>query len=224
MEMPVDPPQAEPRPEDEDESLGTEDTAFVVPVPEEAGGEVVADGDASPEPDDPLEGLEFDIDDTLRASRVIRVNDGSRLVISIEALIDWTSGTGAQVKLTSRTARENPGGRVYRLMTTFRFTFETAKVGNTNPPMEMSPMEDEWPTYGLNLLQSSLKWGHYGPGSAYAANLNNVSLPFSGVHLIKGTGEPRDNKLRKITVWATGGFASGQAFHTPAKSAIRGGA
>jgi hypothetical protein len=216
--------QAEPQPEDDDASLGSGDTEPVAEVPEEAGDDAGAEGDPSPEPEEPLEGLGFDIDDTLRASRVISVNDGSRLVISFEALIDWTSGTGAQVKLTSRTVRENPGGRTYRLMTTLRFTFETAKIGNTNPPMEMSPMEDEWPTYGLNLLGANLKWGHYGPGSAWSASSNNVYLPFSGIHLIKGTGEPRDNKLQKITVWATGGFAGGKAFNTPAKSAIRGGA
>ncbi len=124
---------------------------------------------------------------------------------------------------SSRTARQNPGSQTYSLRTTLRFTFITKKFGRTGPPIDMFPMEDSWPVYGLNVLQATPKSGHYGPGAAFAARANNVYLPFSGAHLIDATGEPRDNPLQQFSVWAIGGFDGGQQFATAAKSAIRGG-
>ncbi len=85
-------------------------------------------------------------------------------------------------------------------------------------------MEDDWATYGLNVYNANLTFGQYGPGSPWSARSNNVVLPFTVSHEIKGTGEPRDNPINKITVAAYGGFRGGTQFATPAKSAIRGGA
>lgn len=207
-------------PQPDDDGLSA-DAVLAAPSDDVEASQAVEYGEASAEAE---VAPSFDVDDTIRGSRTISVSDGSRLVVSFEAFIDWQSGTKVGIKLTSRTVRENPDTKVYPLSTTFRLTLITKKVGNTNPPMEVFPMEDDWPTYGLNLLQANLKWGFYGPGSAFSARSNSVMLPFSGPHLIAGTGEPSDNKIDKVTVWATGGFTSGQKFSTEARSAIRGGA
>ncbi|MBA3279924.1 MAG: hypothetical protein H0U22_14685 [Geodermatophilaceae bacterium] len=219
-----------PEPRDEDSSLDGHQS-LVIPVPATEpdvdvwqGPEAFPRDAGSGAPDqEAFLAPPFDIDDRLDGSRTIAFSDGSRLVISFQALIDWISGTAARVKLTSRTVRQNPGNTTYSLSTTFRFTFITKKLGRTSPPIDMFPMEDSWPVYGLNVLKATTKWGHYGPGAAFAARANNVYLPFSGAHLIDATGEPRDNPLQQFTVWAIGGFAGRQQFATAAKSAIRGG-
>jgi hypothetical protein len=216
--MDSDPAESVPAPQDEDPTLG--DDEFIAEVPAEDLSDA-GDGAAAPEND---LAPSFDIDDTIRVSRVVPVQDRSRLVISVEALIDWRSGTKVGVKLTSRTVRQNPGQQVYALSTSLRIVLITKKLGSTNPPMEVTPMEDDWPVYGFNLVSSNLNWAEYQPGSAWVHRANEIWLPYSGPHLVQGTGEPPDNPIRKITVWAIGGFAGLQQFHTDARSAIRGGA
>jgi len=135
-------------------------------------------------------------------------------------------GSGEQDGNPLNKVRRAPGRLVplrVRVLSPIRFTFITKKLGRTNPPIDMFPMEDSWPVYGLNVLKATTKWGHYGPGAAFTARANNVYLPFSGAHLIDATGEPRDNPLQQFTVWAIGGFAGRQQFATAAKLAIRGG-
>lgn len=211
-------------PEDIDPTLGNEALVIDPPTDEDA-----ADGEATGSLGETREAeasgfaQAFDIDDTIRASRMIQVSDGSQLIVSFEALIDWRSGTDVAIKLVSRTLRQRPTAQVYPLRTTFFMTIETKKLGRTIPPLDVSPMENDWPTYGLNLHSAHLNYGKYSPGSPWVARANHVSLTFSGARLIRATGEPRDNKTHRIIVHAAGGFGSGIWFTTEAKSAIRGG-
>jgi hypothetical protein len=210
-----------PQPEDQDPTLGGQDLDLALPdfEPSDPRWE---------EPDRDLETLltpEFDIDDTIRGSRTIGpFGDRSSLVISFQAFIDWKSGTKLSVSLKSRTLRTNPGTRVYSLNTSFRMTLLTEKLGRTQPPMEVFPMEDDRPTYGLNVYGASLRHGFYGPGSVFSVRSNDAWLAFSGTWQINGTGEPLDNKITKITVYAYGGFTGSTQYATAASSAIRGGA
>lgn len=178
--------------------------------------------DSSPEPEVGLPDG-FDIDDTIRASKTGKLPDGSQLIISFEAFIDWRSGTKVGIQLRSRAIRTNPGSKVYPLFTTFQLTLLTKKIGNTKL-MEVTPTEFEWPTYGLRLVRVSPKQAVYAPATAFSDRNNSVMLPFMGDHLIEGTGPSRDNKIVKVSVFARGGLITGQQFQSPTKSAIRGGA
>lgn len=126
MDTPGDPLASEPPPEPRDDPAlgGDDDSSLAIPAPDaEPEAPVWTDpeafppesGDDRPAASEPSLSPAFEIDDRIDASQTIEITDGSRLVISIQALIGWTSGTSARVKLTSRTLRENPGNKVYAL-------------------------------------------------------------------------------------------------------------
>ena len=89
--------------------------------------------------------------------------------------------------------------------------------------MEIHPTQDVWPAYGLVLKGSGLTHARWQPWRPAVRKGNEVQLPFTEKMTIVATGEPSDNKVRKITVWAVGGFEGRQIYSTEKKSAIRGG-
>jgi len=166
----------------------------------------------------------FDIDDRLSAAQSRVFPGGLKITVSFQALIDWASGTKVRVQVVPRTTREGGDNRLtYSLLTYFAIVISTKKLGQTVPPLDTSPLEDVWPTYGLNVVGANLGWGKYAPGSSFSAVSNSVALPFSGPHIIEATGEPRDNPTRRVAIAAYGGFANGGRWWTAEKAAIRGG-
>ena len=190
------------------------------PAPQVASSDIIVASEIDLEPTP-----EFDIDDRLSASKAKEFAGGVRITVGFQALIDWASGTKVNIQVVSYTTREggNPNV-VYDLLTDFVIVIWTKKFGKTSPPLDVTPMEDDWPTYGLNPIGASLTWGQYRPGSPFVFRSNTVKLPFSGTHVIRATGEPRDNKTHRVSISAFGGFVSGQRWRTDEKSAIRGGA
>jgi hypothetical protein len=166
----------------------------------------------------------FDIDDRLSAAQSKVFAGGLKITVSFQALIDWASGTKVRVQVVSHTTREGGDSRLtYNLLTNFAIVIVTKKLGKTVPPLDTFPLEDDWPTYGLNVAGANLAWGRYVPGSPFAAWNNSVKLPFSGPHIIEATGEPRDNKTQRVAIAAYGGFGNGARWWTAEKAAIRGG-
>jgi hypothetical protein len=166
----------------------------------------------------------FDIDDRLSAAQSKMFPGGLKITVSFQAQIDWASGTKVRVQVVSHTTREGGDNRLtYNLLTNFAIVISTKKLGKTVPPLDTVPLEDDWPTYGLNVVGANLSWGKYTPGSPFAAWNNSVKLPFSGPHIIEATGEPRDNKTQRVAIAAYGGFGNGARWWTAEKAAIRGG-